>query len=267
MPDKKTTITSIATLLLSATLIVGVLVATPTPEKQAHKAKAIPTAKGQDLTHAGSQLKAVAPSFSTPVPSLNLNSNKTNANKPNANKATTKTNGKTNPYKPEKTINYQATDQVPSLTWTPDAPVKSVSLSPKSGETTVAGKVTDFQATIPRLSPTNQGQSLSKAAVDTIKKQVDENPDYIEVLNNKPEDVIFTPLTIGEDTYTITNNNVLYVTHKDKSQDFYQLVTPTDWVLFQNGTKLKPDDYMKVVKYFNTTNAYIAKYNIKMAGS
>lgn len=140
----------------------------------------------------------------------------------------------------------------------------AVTVSPKSDGTTIVGKATQIQTTVPGTTAQNQSSSLSNKAVSQIEKQVDTNPTYIKQLTSDPKDIEVIPLKLGDNSYMVTNHQVLITTAKDGSQSFTTLASPSDWALFQVNSKLSTSDYSTLVKYFNTVNQYLVNNNITL---
>ena len=105
---------------------------------------------------------------------------------------------------------------------------------------------------------------VTKSEVKAIEKQVDDNPSYLKTISKDPKDIKVDQLTIGDDKYMVGNNQVLITTHKNGDKDFTSLSSESDWALFQANNSLNNNDYIKLVKYYNTVNNYLVKYKITL---
>lgn len=143
----------------------------------------------------------------------------------------------------------------------------TASIEPKSSMTLTDGNVKNVETKIPsQSSPAHNSKNsyVTKSEVKAIEKQVDDNPSYLKTISKDPKDIKVDQLTIGDDKYMVGNNQVLITTHKNGDKDFTSLSSESDWALFQANNSLNNNDYIKLVKYYNTVNNYLVKYKITL---
>ncbi len=98
--------------------------------------------------------------------------------------------------------------------------------------------------------------------IDSQSKKVDDNPSYIDKSGSK-----IKPLVVGDWNFVKGNGDGLYAINKNKEEtNYYELSDSVDWALFNGQVNLSDGDYDKVVRFFNTTKAYMKAHNIKING-
>lgn len=104
-------------------------------------------------------------------------------------------------------------------------------------------------------------------SVEAQSKKVDDNPSYIDKNNPYMGGAEIQPLTIGDWKFVKGNGNGLYAINKNTSaSNYYELSDAVDWALFNGQVNLSDGDYDKVVRFFNTTKAYMKAHNIEING-
>lgn len=98
--------------------------------------------------------------------------------------------------------------------------------------------------------------------IDSQSKKVDDNPSYIDKSGSK-----IKPLVVGDWNFVKGNGDGLYAINKNKeATNYYELSDSVDWALFNGQVNLSDGDYDKVVRFFNTTKAYMKAHNIEING-
>lgn len=106
-----------------------------------------------------------------------------------------------------------------------------------------------------------------KDSIESQSKKVDDNPSYIDKNNPYMGGAEIKPLVIGDWKFVKGNANGLYAINKTNSEsNYYDLSDAVDWALFNGQVNLSDSDYDKVVRFFNTTKAYMKAHNIEING-
>lgn len=109
--------------------------------------------------------------------------------------------------------------------------------------------------------------TYSEADVVNQNSKKDVNPGYIAKDDPYGNGSEIRPLVIGDWTFIKGNGNGLYAKNTKHNEDnYYELNEPLDWALFNGQLQLSDSDYDKVVRYFNTTKAYIEENDIEING-
>lgn len=232
-------VVAITAVVLAGLVLVGILVIPPNSNKQATKEATQSLATGQTITGSNPNV---------PPNSSYGTSQNSSALKPgdlsglgNTSQSKKGKNGKNN----ANTNSY-------------------VSISPKDTRTTMTGKTNQVQTQLPASPNQSQTNSFSDKTVTAIEKQVDANPTYLRKLSSDPRNVEVQPLKLEDYSYMVSNNQVLITTAKDGTKTFTPLSSPSDWALLKLNSTLNSTDYLTLVKYFNTVNDYLVKYQISL---
>lgn len=231
-------VVAITAVVLACLVLVGILVIPPNSNKQATKEAEQSLAPGQTITGSNPN-----------VPS--------NTSYGTQNSSTLKSGGlsgigNTSQSKKEKNSKNNANTN------------NYVSISPKDTKTIMTGKTNQVQTQLPDSPSQNQTNSFSDKTVTAIEKQVDSNPTYLKKLSSDPRNVEVQPLKLEDYSYMVSNNQVLITTTKDGTKTFTPLSSPSDWALLKLNSTLNSTDYLTLVKYFNTVNDYLVKYQISL---
>lgn len=104
-------------------------------------------------------------------------------------------------------------------------------------------------------------------AISSQSKKVDDNPSYIDKNDPYMGGSEIRPLVVGNWSFVKGNGDGLYAVNRNQEDtNYYNLSDSVDWALFNGQVNLSDDDYDKVVRFFNTTKAYIKAHNIEING-
>lgn len=105
------------------------------------------------------------------------------------------------------------------------------------------------------------------ATISSQSKKVDANPSYIDKNNHYMGGAEIQPLVVGDWNFVKGNGDGLYAINKKRAEsNYYNLSDSVDWALFNGQVNLSDGDYDKVVRFFNTTKAYMKAHNIEING-
>lgn len=109
--------------------------------------------------------------------------------------------------------------------------------------------------------------TYDKAAVEKQSQDVDKDPSYIDKNDPYGGGSELKPLTIGDWKFIKGNGDGMYARNDKLNEgNYFELSSPLDWALFNGQVGLSDSDYEKVVRFFNTTKAYMKDNNIEING-